>query len=338
MVRDRSSSYERIQDAMSDIVERVAELEAQLVERIDPRPSLAARVRRSIDQETSRFFRSPTARYLPNVLEGVASPTIANTKASLKRAQRSLKAGVEDARAYLPAWNSWQLPSFRSVDVKGLSRRDDLQRGIDYFRARPGLATLAVVGGTVAVVGAALYVTKKVSEHAEEPDYETVRQDGDVEIRDYDAMVIAETIKSGYHEKARRNGYRTLHDFIRANNRSGKKIAMTIPVLQQLSEGEGRTRGWAVRFVMPKKYTKASLPAPNDNDVSIIEVSAKRVAVITFNGSFNASLASKKLMTLYNYLSDQNLKQVGDPIYAFYNAPWTPGFMRRNEIILEIER
>ncbi len=84
--------------------------------------------------------------------------------------------------------------------------------------------------------------------------------------------MIAETVKTGYHEKARRRGFESLYDYISANNRSGKKIAMTVPVLQQLSEGEGRTKGWAIRFVMPKKYTKASLPTPNSNDVTIQEV------------------------------------------------------------------
>jgi len=89
---------------------------------------------------------------------------------------------------------------------------------------------------------------------------------------------------------------------------------------------------------MPKKYTKASLPTPNSNDIAIREIPAKRLVAIRFNGNFTASLASKKLMALYNYVSDENLKQKGDPIYAFYNAPWTPGFMRRNEILIEVER
>ena len=113
---------------------------------------------------------------------------------------------------------------------------------------------------------------------------------------------------------------------------------MTVPVLQQLSEGNGRAKGWAIRLVRPKKYTTATLPKPGTDDVSLSEVPARRLVAIRFDGVFNASLASKKLMTLYNYVSDQNLKQKGDPIYAFYNPPWTPGFMRRNEILLEVER
>lgn len=336
MFRDKPSAYDRIQDAVGDIGGRLAELEAQLSDRIDARPALE-RIRQGVEHDVVPYVQS-SLRHLPSFLGGVSLPSVADAKASLNKAQRSLQAGFEDARTHLPSLSGWQWPSLRSADLTPARRRDDLQKALDYMRARPGLSTLAVVGGTLAVVGTALYVTKKVSEHAEEPDYEVVREDEDVEIRDYDAMLVAETIKSGYHEKARRLGFETLYDFIRANNRVGKKIAMTVPVLQQLSEGEGRTRGWAVRFVMPSKYTKASLPAPNNDDVEIIEVPAKRVAAVSFNGKFTASLASKKLMTLYNYLADQHLKQVGDPIYAFYNPPWTPGFMRRNEILLEIER
>ena len=114
------------------------------------------------------------------------------------------------------------------------------QSGLDYLRDRPGLTTLAVVGGTVVLAGAAYFVAKKVAEHTEEPDYDIVRQDGDIEIRDYDAMIVAETVKSGYHEKARRIGFETLADYIFANNRSGKKIPMTAPVLQQFRRPRAR--------------------------------------------------------------------------------------------------
>jgi len=89
---------------------------------------------------------------------------------------------------------------------------------------------------------------------------------------------------------------------------------------------------------MPKKFTTATLPEPGSSDVTIREMPARRMAAIRFSGNFNATLASKHLMTLYNYLADSNLKQKGDPEYAFYNPPWTPGFMKRNEILIEIER
>ena len=339
MFRDKPSAYERLTDAMEDIGHRIGELESQVVDRV--RPSRMERLKRSVGHELSRLpglhQESAASRYLPAVATGWSLPSVSDARSSLDRAQRSLRDGAHEAGGYLPSFSAFSWPDLRAPRRTSFRRGMEAQRGIDFFRARPELTTALAVGGVVVAVGAAYYVTKKISDHAEEPDYETVRKDGEVEIRDYDAMLIAETVKSGYHEKARSAGFETLYDFLRANNRSGKKIAMTVPVLQQLSDGEGRNKGWAIRFVMPKKYAKSNLPVPNSDDITIHEVPARRMAAVRFSGAFSASLASKKLMSLYNYLADEGLKQKGDPIYAFYNPPWTPGFMRRNEILIEIE-
>jgi len=346
MFRDKPSAYERVTDALSDIADRIGELETQVADRLHLRPSRAERVRRAVEHEIGRLYGDHGAsRYLPSFLSGWSLPSSSDAKAGFYKAKRSIEDGTADARSRLSDTasdardhlSSFSLPSLVSQRASFHGGRG-YQRGVDFFRERPNTSAVLVAGGAILALGAAVYVTKKIADHAEEPDHEVVRRDGDVEVRDYDAMIVAETVKTGYHEKARRRGFETLYDFISANNRSGKKIAMTVPVLQQLSDSEGRTKGWAVRFIMPKKYTKASLPTPNSHDVTIKEVDAKRIVAIRFSGNFTASTASKKLMTLYNYLADENLKQKGDPIYAFYNAPWTPGFMRRNEILIEVER
>lgn len=342
MFRDKPTAYDRLTDALQDMGDRIADIESQAADRLGYRPSRWERLRRSAHDGLSHLpgFHQETlaSRYLPGFLSGWSVPSTSDAKHSLERAQRSLRDGAHEARSYLPDISSIQWPDLRAPRRTSFRRGMETQRGVDYLRDRPDLTAALAVGGVVVALGAAFYVSKKIADHAEEPEYETVRRDGDIEIRDYDAMLVAETVKSGYHEKARRTGFETLYDFIRGGNGSSKKIAMTIPVLQQLSEGDGRGKGWAIRFVMPKKYAKSNLPSPTSSDVAIAEVPARRLAVIQFSGSFNASLASKKLMGLYNYLSDEGLKQKGDPIYAFYNPPWVPGFMRRNEILVEVER
>lgn len=347
MFRDKPTAYERLYASISDIGERIADLEEEVADRFNPRPSAGERVRRAVARNLPSIpgtHQHSASRYLPEFMTGWSLPSVSDARDSLHSLRKSLpdlRQEAEDARSHLPdlRHSVERTRSYLSgVGIPGMRRRVSRRHPLDALREHDTLTTVLIVGGAVVAVGAAFYVTKKIAEHTEEPDYETVRRDGDIEIRDYDAMVVAETVKSGYHERARRNGFETLANYIFANNRSGKKIAMTAPVLQQLSESEGRTKGWAIRFVMPKKYTKASLPTPSSNDVQLKEVPARRMAAIRFSGNFSATVASKKLMTLYNYLADENLTQKGDPEYAFYNPPWTPGFMKRNEILIEIER
>ena len=339
MFREKPTAYDRLSDSLSDIGERIADLEERVVERVNPRPSRGERIRRSISRNLPSLHSEPTgaSRYLPDFVTGWSAPSRSEMRRHVRSLRDEAEHGYDGALGYLASARD-HLPEVRLPRRKSFKAGMKSQRGIDKIRENRELSTLLLVGGTVVAVGVAWYVTKKVQEHSEEPDHDVVRDDGDIQIRDYDGMVVAETIKSGYHEKARRMGFETLYDYIAAKRRPGRKIQMTTPVLQQLAEGEGRTKGWAVRFVMPKKFTKATLPDPGSDDVTLKDVPPHRVAAIRFSGNFNATLASKQLMNLYNYLADNNLKQKGDPQYAFYNPPWTPGFMKRNEILIEIER
>jgi hypothetical protein len=346
MFRDKSTAYDRLSDAVSDIGSRIAELEHNIAERVSPTPSVAERARRSVASYLPGH-QTGLGRYVPDFARGWHLPTTDDARSAYNSAGDSLS----DLRSQLSDWAN-QLPSWRRVASDARSRLPDArlprygsfrtgmrtQRGVDRLRDSDTVTTVLIAGGALLALGGAVYVAKKFYDHTEEPDYDVVRRDGDIEVRDYDAMVVAETVKSGYHEKARKDGYLTLSDYISAHNRPGKKIAMTVPVLQQLSESEGQTKGWAIRFVMPKKYSTATLPSPGGNDVRLKDVAPKRVVAIRFPGNFSASLASKKLMTLYNYIADENLKQKGDPEYAFYNPPLVPGFLKRNEILIEIER
>lgn len=343
MFRDKPTAYDRVSDAISDIGDRIVELEQHVAERISPTPSVAERTRRSIARHLPGH-QSGISRYVPDFARGWSLPSTDDARSAYRSAAGSLSDLRSSLSDYIPDWRRTvdhardQLPDPRLPRFGSFQRGMRTQRGVDRLKSNDALTTVLIAGGALVAIGGAIYITKKIADHTEEPDYDVVRRDGDIEVRDYDAMVVAETVKSGYHEKARKAGFLALADYISAHNRSGKKIAMTVPVLQQLSESQGHTKGWAIRFVMPKKYSTATLPSPTTNDIEVRDVSAKRVVAIRFAGNFSASMASKKLMTLYNYIADENLKQKGDPEYAFYNPPWTPGFLKRNEIFIEIER
>ncbi|MBA3814559.1 MAG: heme-binding protein [Alphaproteobacteria bacterium] len=109
---------------------------------------------------------------------------------------------------------------------------------------------------------------------------------------------------------------------------------MTAPVIQQASTEKGK---WKIRFVMPSDSTMDTLPKPNDSRVELLPISEKRYAVIRFSGFSSQDNLESHLEELRTYLKAQNLRPIDDPVFAFYNPPWTLPFLRRNEVMIEIE-
>ena len=184
-----------------------------------------------------------------------------------------------------------------------------------------------------------------------EPNWRSIRQEGNIEIRDYDPMIIAEVVIAGERYVAIKEGFRVLAGYIFGGNvlqtsitmtapvmqnntgTKGQTIAMTAPVMQQASNN---SQEWNVAFVMPPEYTLNSLPVPNDNRVKIHEVQKYQMAVIRFSGFNTDSNLNSHLSELTKWLATNNIQPIGQPIYAFYNPPWTLPFLRRNEVMFRI--
>ena len=200
---------------------------------------------------------------------------------------------------------------------------------------------LAVAG--VAGVGAVAW--SAMANNVETPDYVVSSKQGDLEIRDYGPNIVAEATVEGERDKAIQRGFGIIADYIFGNNLSSAKVAMTAPVIQQSSEKIAMTapvtqqaqgHSWNVRFVMPSKYTIETLPKPVNPQVALIEVPAKRLAVIRFSGLANRGSLDEQEGRLRTFLAERGLEAINTPQYAFYDAPWTLPFMRRNEIMIEI--
>lgn len=180
----------------------------------------------------------------------------------------------------------------------------------------------------------------------EEPEYRVVEGDGPIEIRAYAAMVVAETQVGGARERAGSKAFRTLFNYIDGDNRARTEIAMTAPVTQQKqSEKIAMTapvtqqqaaEGWAVRFVLPAAYTLDTAPVPTDPAVTIREIPAHRAAVIRYSGTWSAERYQEHLRELQAWVDARGLTTVGDPVWARYDAPYVPWFLRRNEILLRL--
>ena len=167
-----------------------------------------------------------------------------------------------------------------------------------------------------------------------EPNWTSIRKDGDIEIRSYDPMIVAEVVTKGERYDAINAGFRILAGYIFGGNQGQKKLAMTAPVIQQTTDKKDE---WKVGFVMPAEYTIDTLPTPNDKQIKFVTVPAHQKAVIRFTG-FNSDKNLKEHSDLLeSWIIKNDIKTVGKPVYAFYNPPWTPFFLKRNEILLDIK-
>ena len=184
-----------------------------------------------------------------------------------------------------------------------------------------------------------------------EPIWRSVKKDGNIEVRSYESMIIAEVTTTGERYAAINDGFRILAGFIFGDNTVNQKIEMTAPVTQQARKGPsqkipmtapvtqeatGKGHEWKVRFVMPSGYTLATLPKPNDSRIKILEVPSYETAVIRFSGFNTDTNLEKHQKDLITWLQSKKIKFEGQPTYAFYNPPWTPPFMKRNEVMIKI--
>lgn len=181
-----------------------------------------------------------------------------------------------------------------------------------------------------------------------EPKYKLISSEGNVEVREYSPILVAQVLVIGERKSAISAGFKILANYIFGNNEGRKKISMTAPVIQQEGEKISMTAPviqqelndnlhWNVRFVMPFEYTIETLPRPKNNQVEIIPIPSKRYAVIRFSGLARQSVLQKNLDVLLQYIGSKKLHGIGKPIYAFYNPPWTLPFLRRNEVMVELE-
>ena len=87
---------------------------------------------------------------------------------------------------------------------------------------------------------------------------------------------------------------------------------------------------------MPSAYRLEDLPAPADDGVRLRELPARRVAAVRFSGRTDDQMIAEQEQRLRNWMLRRKLEPAGAAVYAYYNDPFTPGFLRRNEIIIPI--
>lgn len=205
---------------------------------------------------------------------------------------------------------------------------------------------LIILGALLLSGVAAMAVFVYVVQNVETPAYRVVEQDGDFEVRDYPALIVAEVRRQGPRKEALSAGFGPLAGYIFAKERGGDRISMTAPVTQQRAETIAMTApvtqsrlndgDWVVHFIMPARYRLGDLPTPAGNDVRLIETPARRAAAIRFSGVADDDVIAAKESDLRAWLSAHGLTPAAAPTFAYYNDPFTPGPLRRNEVIIEL--
>ena len=202
----------------------------------------------------------------------------------------------------------------------------------------------------VAIIGIVLIgaiAAGPVMSDVETPNYEIVKSQDAIEIRQYEPMIIAKVQMNGKREDAIGGGFRLLADYIFGNNIANQDIAMTAPVQQQEStkiamtapvQQQSAGNYWQVSFVMPSEYTMDTLPKPVNERVVLKEIPAKTFAAITFSGTNSDENVKAHEKILLEYVEANDLSVISTPKYAFYNPPWTLPPMRRNEVMIEIAK
>ena len=181
----------------------------------------------------------------------------------------------------------------------------------------------------------------------EEAKYVVIKKDDKFEIRDYATHIIAETVVEGNLEDAGSKAFKRLFRYISGDNRSRDKVAMTAPVSQQPMRekikmtapvGQQRVKeSWVVSFMMPGSYKLETLPEPEDPKVTLRQVPARRMAAVRYSGFWSEKGYLRYKVELESWIERMGLSIVGKPIWARYNPPFMPWFLRRNEILIPVD-
>ena len=172
-----------------------------------------------------------------------------------------------------------------------------------------------------------------VPKFLEQPSYKVMLKDGKIEIRQYDRILLQSVKVRGDQYQSIRQGFRPLVRFIGGKDRNGDKISMTAPVIQSAGENED---DWVISFSMPSKYNKANLPASQDTSIHTEDLEPMIAAVFRFSGKANEQMLRDKTKTLQQWIEQASYKVQSKPKYLFYNDPSTPGFLRRNEVMVQV--
>ncbi len=186
------------------------------------------------------------------------------------------------------------------------------------------------VGLILVLVGGTAFVATSRAGY-ETAAYEVEKKSGKFEIRKYAGMtVVTAPMKGG----SPNGSFGKLFQYISGSNEASRKISMTTPVFMP-ADGTGTTS--EMQFVVPADVAKEGAPAPMDPSVKLKSRNGGKYAALRYAGRSGAADRKKKLAELKALIKAEGLTASGAPVYAGYDPPWTPGPMRRNEVLMRVK-
>ena len=184
----------------------------------------------------------------------------------------------------------------------------------------------------------------------EKPGYRVVLKSGDIEYRQYEPYLVSETLieQARDYKAAGNEGFRRLFRYISGANTGQTKISMTVPVAQTESSQKiamtvpvqqtEAAQGWRVAFMLPSEYTLETAPQPTDERVKIRAVPGRLTAVLRYSGRWTEDNYAEKREALLQALEQAAVTPMGEVQSAQYAPPSTPPFLRRNEVLVDVDR
>jgi SOUL heme-binding protein len=183
---------------------------------------------------------------------------------------------------------------------------------------------------------------------AEEAKYSVLERDGDFELRQYPAQIVAKTLVEGDFSEVGNEGFRRLFEYISGKNRKRQSIPMTAPVSQETTSEkipmtapvsqERVGEKWRITFLMPSQYSTETLPEPFDSRIKLVELPPRLLAAFQYSGTWSRERYEDRERRLRELILQRGLKSIGEPIFARYNPPFMPWFLRRNEVLIPVAR
>ncbi len=166
----------------------------------------------------------------------------------------------------------------------------------------------------------------------ESAEYSVVIADGEFEVRRYPELMLVST-EMRFDGRGEDGSFMRLFRYISGRNDKEQKVSMTTPVLMEDAAGESDGR---MGFVIPKSVAASDVPEPAADNVQIRKRGAGRFAVIRFDGRMESGVARQQEIRLRLWMEKKGLIAEGAAEYAGYDPPWTPGLLRRNEVLIRL--